>query len=310
MVGVSGVAHLQPWVAMGPSAQTCPAHQHACGADAGIYALARMGQHAGLGQGDHPVADGAAVQAQVPVPVQCGQHGFGQIAHAKLQAAAILNQAGNMGCNRLFHGARLRAGHVEQVGVGIDEQIEVASLQIGATCGPRYIAVDFAHDDTGALHGCGQVFAHLPQAVAALCIGRRDLKQHHIGRNMALCYQRRQLRVVRGNDVQHAGPGQRAVGAAGGIAQKIQHIGMCGLQRVRQAQAHKHLQPTTLRQRMTVLRQGAGQGQRFGRGLAPPQGVSGTQQGLQSRSNRAHSLRSQSKRSACLSLKRRTASRW
>ncbi|MCY1352654.1 hypothetical protein D9M69_389640 [compost metagenome] len=280
---VAGFAQLQLRVAVGPAAQALAAHQDAADADAGIDALARVGQHAGLGQRGNAVPDRAAVQAQVAAVMQRGHHGLGQVADAHLQRGAILHPARDMARDRLLRRAGGAALQADRRMRGIDQQVDLVRGEVAAAIGPWHFRVHLGDNHAGPVQRRGNVLMHQAHAVAACLVGRRHLHQHYIGAQRAVADQAGQVRIVARHDVQHAGPGQRAVRAAGGIAEEIDRVGLHRLQRVGLADADKHAEPPALRERVAVPDQRARQRQRLGGGLAPPDMVAGAQQCLQRR---------------------------
>ncbi len=137
-----------------------------------------------------------------------------------------------MAGNGLLGRAGCAARLVQRRVFGIDQQGEVAGLQVQAAVRPRNGGVDLADQHARLAYGGRQVFMDQAQAVAALCIGWRDLEQHHVGRQQTLVDQAGQVGVVAGQDVQHSGLRQRAVGAAGRVAEEVDGVGMRRLQRV------------------------------------------------------------------------------
>ena len=288
VVGVVGAAQCKLGVAVRPAAHFLAAHQDAANAHAGVQALLRVGQHTGLGQGSDAVAHRTAVQPQVAVAMQRGQHGLGQVADAQLQRGAVLDQRGDMARDGLLHRPGRGAALFQWRMLGVDEQREIAGLQVHAAVGPGDGGVDLANHYACLLQRGGQVFLRQAQAVAALIVGWRDLQQHHVGGQHAGADQARQVRVMAGQDVEHAGFGQAAVRSTRGVAKKIDDVGLFGLQRVRCADAYEHPQPPALCQRMAMFHQRPRERERLGRGLAPPQGVAGADQCLQLLGQQAH----------------------
>ncbi len=76
VMGIAGLAQLQARIAVRPAPQPFAAHQDAGDANAGIDALARVGQHAGFSQRRNAVADRATVQPQVAAVMQRRHHGL------------------------------------------------------------------------------------------------------------------------------------------------------------------------------------------------------------------------------------------
>ncbi|MNT30958.1 hypothetical protein D3C72_1667760 [compost metagenome] len=164
--------------------------------------------------------------------MQRRDHGLGQVADAHLQGGAILHPAGDVAGDGLFGRAGRAAVKADGRVQRFDLQVDIVRAQVAAAVGPRHLRVHLGDDDAGAVERRGEVFMHQPQAVAPLLVGGRDLHQRHVRPQRALADQPGQVRIVAGHDVQHAGPGQLPVRAAGGVAEEVEHIRLGRLQRV------------------------------------------------------------------------------
>ncbi|SOY68552.1 hypothetical protein CBM2589_A90106 [Cupriavidus taiwanensis] len=282
VVGIGGLAQLQLRIAVGPAPQPLAAHQDAADANAGIDALACIGQHTGFGQHGDAVADRAAVQPQVAAVMQRGHHGLGQVADAHLQGRAVFHPAGDVAGDGLFGRAGSAAFQADGRVARVDLQVDLVGGEITAAVGPRHLGVHFGNDHAGPVERGGQVFMHQAQAMTALFVSGRDLYQHHVGVQRAVPDQPWQVRIMARHDVQHAGTGQPAVRPAGGIAEEVDDVGLLRLQRVRLADADEYAEAPVPRDGVAVCHQRARQRQRLGGGLSPPEVVAGADQGLQS----------------------------
>ena len=81
-----------------------------------------------------------------------------------------------------------------------------------------------------------------------------------------------------GHDVQHAGLRQGTVRPAGGVAEEIDDVGVCGLQRVRSTDADEYPQSSASGECVAVGHQRPRERKGLGGRLAPPERIAGTQQ--------------------------------
>ena len=94
---------------------------------------------------------------------------------------------------------------------------------------PGHLRVDLGDHRAAGIKGGDEVVGGQPHAVFAACIGRADLEHEHVAADPALADQRPELRIGHGQQVEHPGVGERAVGAGAAVGGKAQAVGMLGL---------------------------------------------------------------------------------
>jgi hypothetical protein len=85
---------------------------------------------------------------------------------------------------------------------------------------PGHVFVHLGDDRTADVQRGHQVVGGEPEAVLAACVGRTDLNHDDIRTNRTAANQRCQLRVRHGQDLEHAGLGERAVRADAAVGRK------------------------------------------------------------------------------------------
>ena len=89
----------------------------------------------------------------------------------------------------LFDGADLRRLQLDDVLLALDDEVDLADVDERVAVGARHLRVDLRDDRLGDLRGRLGVVDRDAERAEAVLVGRRDLDQHDVGRQVALAEQ-------------------------------------------------------------------------------------------------------------------------
>ena len=206
-------------------AQRAASHAHTGDGNAGIDALARIGDDSGLRQPRDAVQQRTAMHTQIATIGQLRQDGLRYVPDAELQGGTVLDQHRSACGNRALDVGGRRRGRCERRTRRVDDQIEIRRAQCALAEGPGRLVVHFRQYYTGSVDCRDQVVMRQRKTVPPLGICRCQLQHQHIDLEPAGADHGSQLGVVTRQDVQATGLRQAPIGSGTTVGAKPHAIG-------------------------------------------------------------------------------------